>query len=382
MINSLIALTILFVFGLSTELLHAAAAIEALQSKIAEVNAGRSSPVTKQRWISRLRFEAAVSESRGVVASKDLVALMEMTDRWERDWQDGQLEQAIRLFANASAMMSPYAATNSAASLRMERYADLAMDRIPTAPFEEAEFCRLQFSLVHPWTGKALVEILDREKLLNSYVGLQQRMEDYVRVPLSEHVSGLGKRTSPETLRMQIGLTQEQINNLDPQIINEFAYRRHEQDRKYLTDTNYVPSRIEQSAQHLAAFVQARFTMDQKDLRLVRRALDKHVTDPILRDRLVQLIYRGQNPFLGLPEDSATEAGGPSLAALTRKSAATVSGVLANGGSRGRSASAPDPATVETVQSTSPRSLPFLPLAAVLAAGLVLCWFISRSRPG
>lgn len=45
-------------------------------------------------------------------------------------------------------------------------------------------------------------------------------------------------------------------------------------------------------------------------------------------------------------------------------------------------AASPDPAANETTPSAPPRSPPYLPLAGVLAAGLVLWWFISRSRPG
>lgn len=45
-------------------------------------------------------------------------------------------------------------------------------------------------------------------------------------------------------------------------------------------------------------------------------------------------------------------------------------------------AASPAPSASEAAQSTSPRSLPYLPLASVLAAGVVLWWFISRSRPG
>ena len=140
--------------------------------------------------------------------------------------------------------------------------------------------------------------------------------------------------------------------------------------------------RPELMARSVAAFAQARFTMEPADLRKVQRALDKHITDPRLKARWVRLIYRGENPFLGLPEDPATEAGGPSLAALTRKSAASGHGALASGGSRGASASASAPAASEAAQSTSPRSLPYLPLAGVLASGLVLWWFLTRSRPG
>ena len=45
-------------------------------------------------------------------------------------------------------------------------------------------------------------------------------------------------------------------------------------------------------------------------------------------------------------------------------------------------AASPNPATSEAAPGTPPRSLPYLPLAGVLAAGLVLWWFLSRSRPG
>lgn len=139
------------------------------------------------------------------------------------------------------------------------------------------------------------------------------------------------------------------------------------------------------------AFLQRHSTGSEADLDEVQQAFDKCLTAPGLRERIILAAYKGKNPFAGRRLSSLTPRNSSNaLAGVLRPVSAgeTVPQTPAVGSPAALSA-VPRLVGGETgspmaisVSSATKRGLPYLPLTGVLAAGLALWWFLSRSRPG
>ena len=335
--------------------------------------------LSKERWVARIRFDF---DNRALgAADGDLKALIPLADRIEESWKNGLPDHAAVIFTRTARHLLPVSEDNASVAGQVIRFATNALNLIPVATPLPSQNVLTLLNLEIRFgsnTTKSVADLVDRELMLDHSLRVQQRLEEYLNIPLAEHTKPYNERLFPS--EPSPPFRSPEANRALRE--NYDGFHRHDYQWKELTNTNRGPSRLESSKRELAQFVNKRFTTNAGDLQIIRRSLDRNITDPSLKDKLIRKIYRGQNPFLGLPVDLAPGSGGPSLAALTRKSAVAGHGAMASGGSHGASASASAPATGETPQSTSPRSLPYLPLAGVLGAGVVLWWFISRSRPG
>ena len=370
---------------------------------IAGVNADRFlSSTAKEREIRRFRYSRDSRELVEAGRKQSLNEIIKTVIRIKKDWEDEPPDDAVYFLSGIAATLLDRPDRNSVVSEQIFSATSSAIELLSKASLNRADEALSRLALQKRSTGASLTCALDSvssEVGLAAYLQLQQRAATYLSIPFEQHVADfdgwrqyldskpVGMMTAVELLALQQGIESKvQFDLREAQWkyltgIPDWSHPLDYPKRSLVKPDERDLPRPELMARSVAAFAQARFTMEPADLRKVQRALDKHITDPILRDWLVQLIYRGENPFLGLPKAFATEAEVPSLAVLARKSAGAGQGVPASSGSRGASASASAPATGETPQSTSPRSLPYLPLAGVLAAGVVLWWFIFRSRP-
>lgn len=371
---------------------------------IAGINSDRFlSSTAKEREIRRLMYSR---DSRVLVEAgrnQSLKELIETVNRIKKDWEGAPPDDAVYFLSGIAATLLDRRDRDSLVSEQVISATLSTVELLPKASLNRADEALSRLALQKPSSGDSLACALDSinpEIGLTAYLRLQQRAATYLSIPFEQHVAGfdgwkqyrdskpLGTMNSVELLALQQGIeskvqfdlceTQWKYLTGKPDWSHPLDYPK----RTLVKADENDMRRPELMARSVAAFAQTRFTMEPADLRKIQRALDQNITDPKLRDRLVQLIFRGQNPFLALPEDSVSAGGGPSLKALTRKTAASGQGALANGDSRGAPASASAPTTSGAAPGTPPRSLPYIPLAGVLATGLALWWFISRSRGG
>ncbi len=332
-------------------------------------------------------YDNALGRINAIGKAGDLQEMIGLAREIERDWGSLQSDYSAPLFgATAAGLVQRFRSTPEAVSLAI-RLGDAALDRIggPGLPsFQNYALGGLTGGPnSDPLDPTKAASLLDRVRILDAELFLFQMATTYVSVPLADQLKPFENRVSRNALNFTPHLDGEQLQLVVNGIENEYRYEDLKYQYKFLTETNsvYGAPRLELYPRQIGRFVRARFDRSVEDLKQVRRSLQSRITDPLLREKLMTAIYGSENPFLALPEDSVGAGGGPSLEALTRKSAAAGHGPQASGGSHGTSASASDTATSGAAPSTSPRSLPYLPLAGVLAAGVVLWWFLSRSRP-
>ena len=310
----------------------------------------------------------------------------ELFEKW-KDLVSNQSPTMLRSLATGLLWRAPDDATALAAA---RQYMAVAIRRVGEAEIVDADLIlmKLDWNFGRLSTAQMrLGDLVERDDLLNAILHHIDRAETFLEGVEMTRVFG------PMATVPLVPDGVPHINNqpmgpiVDPVLRAKYSanilehqewHRVHAMTGQFTTNGN---NRRVELPNDLAKIVQTRFTGSSEDLLIVKKAFDKNIKNPELKERLIKAVYGERNPFFGLSEQSTTEPGGPSLADLTRKSAAAVRDDMATGGSRGESPSTSAAATGETPQSTSPRSLPYLPLAGVLAAGVVLWWFISRSRP-
>ena len=334
------------------------------------------------------RYDKDASRIDATDKAGSLEQMLELAREIERDWGKLQSDQSAQLLgATATSLVRRFRATPEAVSLAIQ-LGNAALDRIKDIGSQAAQ--NLAMGTItggpnsDPEDRTKVASYLDRTRVLDAELSLFQLAAACASVPLADQLKPFEDKTSPATITFGQFQDAEHLERVVKQIENYYRYEELKYQYKFLTETNavYGAPRLDLYPRQIGRFVRARFDRSVDDLKQVRHSLQSRITDPILRDKLMIAIYGSENPFLALPEDSVGAGGGPSLEALTKKSAASVSSSMASGSSHGPAAPASAPATGETTQSTSLRSLPYLPLAGVLAAGLVLWWFLTRSRPG
>ena len=277
-------------------------------------------------------------------------------------------------------------------------YGSNVLTRLPFVSLETAGRAMKQLSMdVGGRCGENQRTALDhigRETALIPFLEVLNRVETLMGIPATSESIGF---TMAEHEDFDSGFNPESIGGV-PVPASERADRMGRLREFLHCRTSFGPGEPHQDKDGwtgwqrvletgFTAFLQRHYSGSETDLDEVQQAFERCLIAPGLKERLILAAYKGKNPFAGRK-----------LSSLTRKT--SLDGLAAASSPKASSETAPQsrklemPAvlpvtprsTVETSGAVDPmpsatgRSLPYLPLAGILAAGLVLGWFLLRSR--
>ena len=363
-------------------------------------------------WIERGRMQQAVwndqSYLRSFETSKNgaglIAAIGELETKWRKDSPDGY----VQVMASATIQVQfgicrlRYLQNEPNLEQVIQYYGSNVLTRLPFASLETAGRAMKQLSMdVGGSCGEDQRTALDqigRETALAPYLELLNRVETLMAIPAPSEWIGF---TTAEREDIESGGTPASIGGV-PVPANE-QIDRADRIREFLhcreTFGPGEPQKVKDGwsgwqgvlETGFTAFLQRRYTGSETDLDEVQQAFDKCLTAPGLKERVILAAYKGKNPFADRRLSSLTQRSfSHALVGIVRPvSAGETVPQTPVVGSPAALPAVPRSVGGETgspmaisVSSATKRSLPYLPLASVLAVGLVLFWHLSRSRPG
>lgn len=343
----------------------------------------RFSNAYKARHILELKFDRDREILRTAVEAKDSTKVSEAAAMIYRNWNETQSDYSAPLLAEAAARLLPNAEPGAVSWDLAMRLGSSAIDHLETTKSLKLRDYALTTLTAGPAgdpnNKHAIASYLDKNRLLSVELGMYQEAVNVAAISLPEQLKPFTIYMRPEAVNLLSSFPDEYFKSRATEIENFYRHQDVKEQWEHFVKTNSFTgfSRIETFPRQIAWLVKARFNGGHEDLLSVHRALQQCISDPELRDRLITAIYGPENPFLSLPPESHGTSSGPTLAQVSKRPITLQGGTFATE----RIPSISSPALDRDGPIPGGKSSRLLPIAAVLAAGLILCWLLSRSRP-
>lgn len=343
--------------------------------------------------------------------SKDGPGLLSAIEELETKWRTGPLDGYVQVMAAATIAVQKWsgypAYWRSEPNLEqvIQYHASNVLRRLPLVSLETAGRAMRQLAAdVGGNCGENQRTALDRigrDAALIPFLELLNRIETLMAIPANSGSIGF---TRAERDDFESGFDPESIGGVPvpaSERSDRFGRLREFLHCREIFGSGGDPQKVTDGwtgwqgvlETRFTTFVQRHYTESEADLDEVQQAFDKCLTAPGLKERIILAAYRGTNPFVGRQLSSSAKkapSDSVSIAELQNASREPIPGVI-----KAEVPATPPPAKppnsgVATrtqridvaTRSTSPHRLPYIRLAGVLATGLALWWFISRSRGG
>jgi hypothetical protein len=368
------------------------------QPKSLDLERSRIEQLTQADYSDFLRFEK-VRDGKGLLS-----AATSLNSRWSSENPDGY----VRVIASAAVMLLRHSqsgyllAGDAEVGPVVASFGSNVLNRLSNVSLAAAGRAMFQLCLDvgdERDGGKVVADVVAREAVLNPYLSLLNRIESRMAVSATnawdvftkEEQRNLKSGVPPSTLG-GVAVSEREIED------RLFNIRELIRDHEMFgpPGTNNVRAGFSDWQRRLegafAAFLHRRYSDSDDDLDEVQQALDKHLVVPGLKERIILAAYNGTNPFAGRQLSASTKIASPEFAAVVKPPKAPtkqvpphtktdVSATLPAKSPNSGVHTWPERLDVATL-SVSERSLPYLPLAGVLASGMFLWWFMFRSRSG
>ena len=353
--------------------------------------------------------------SQPLVGRKDLMGLEQFARQIRSDWADRDPRTYGTLMGNAAYVFEHFPTRSDRSKALAIEFRELSVRRSAEldAP-DELRDLRLtpqnwdQLAKVIPSEVVAMRESY-AERMLTAWQRADDAWDQIKDRPLIMPVSRNDLIHFPEFVLDASGRPTlvEPVPTPEERILEE-AQTRNEQEavREYIFHVGLMHN-MSDYTNAVGWYLGAAFSQVPQDFGRLAALIEQHVKRPEVRDVFYGTAPRGIPPHL-VPQFQAVvratqerrkahvrAPGPPMIREHTNRTPARAASLGSKSVSQQAAgkvvpavatpiiaAASPNPATSEAAQNTSPRSLPYLPLAGVLAAGLVLCWFLLRSRAG
>ena len=238
---------------------------------------------------------------------KDWAGLVKAATEMDARWRNDSPEVYVGVLSVASRSLYYRDQIGQESAALVQRFATNVLERLPVVPLAAAGEALgfLAYNLGHG-QGElpTVMDTVPRQMGLNAFLGVVSRVDALVSIPRTNAFIGMTERERDSLAGGNYPLTMGGVTTLN-------LKERYRELLQFLQDhRTFDVSPADHTNDHwsghqgkleksLTGFLQKRYGHGSADLDEVQLALEKHLTNSVLRERVVLAAYKGTNPFTG-----------------------------------------------------------------------------------
>lgn len=263
--------------------------------------------------------------------------MISVADELHLKWETRAPSNYVAVLGRAISLLLDMSIKEPSATAKAAQYGGEILSRLPAAPLDPANlgagYLLKNHALSPEQPAVVALDLLPRAEALNGVLAVMARVNDFMQ-SFSPEVE-LAKLPEEARRVVQAHATPEPQHGeflppADFALYLEFVEKleRHRRFSKASSDPLDHGRAIFQvkREQALAEYIQRRYTLRPADLKELELLLDRHIKDPVLKERLVLAAFKGINPLAGRSPLAATTTQGQDQPGATRTISAVQQG--------------------------------------------------------